>query len=372
MSAVPGITHNSYAVTIPSDFGNTLRSFAKAEPLPSEAQSTIPLVFKSVITLKESLQDRKMQPTGSEIRSGVEILKQLRDTYRSTLEEAKNAFSVASAKDRRIPLLGLRIPFLASKESRQMEANIATLKGQDAKMAAIQKQLEAKEALLQLGFKTIEQHQLTATMPEAKALSNQGLKLQMPDPKMVYINGNQQQTVRGLFDELFAALGLHKEESVLQTRANTFGTKEGMAPDNVKGRDLDALKKAAPSRFDDMAAVLTAHCKKSAFTHKDGSAFFVPQEVVGERKIYISKHNNEEATVSLQATFALSRKAGEEPIATVTATYTTQLGTNSNKVRFATITPVVGLTKLPDLEKLERVFAEKAKIAAPAGVSTAN
>ena len=237
-------------------------------------------------------------------------------------------------------------------------------------MAAIQKQLEAKEALLQLAHKTITQHQFTAVLPEAKARTNQDLKQHMPDPKMVYINGNQQQTVRGLFDELFSALGLHKDESVLQTRANTFGTKEGMAPDNIKGRDLDALKKADVRRFDDMAEKLAKHC--AAFTHKDGSAYFVPQEVVGERKIYISKHNNEEAMVSLQTTFALSRKEGEEPVATVTATFSTQIGANGKQVRFANITPVVGLTKLPDLEKLERIFAEKAKISAPAGVSTAN
>lgn len=370
MSAVPGVTNNSYAVTIPSDFGNTLRSFATAKPLSPEAQSTIPTVFKSVITLKESLQDKKNQPTGNQIRSGVEILKQLRETYKSTLEEAKHAFSVASANDKRIPLLGLRIPFLASKESRQMDANIASLRGQDAKLAATLKQLEAKDALLQRALQTISQHQQTVDLPAAKALSYQDLKLQMPEPKMVYINGNQQQTVRGLFEDLFTALGLHKEESVLQTRANTFGTKEGIAPDNIKGRDLDALKKADIRRFDDMEAALAKHC--AAFTHRDGSQYFVPQEVVGDRKICISKHNNEEATVSLQATFALSRKAGEEPVAKVTAIYTTQLGTNTNKVRFANITPVVGLTKLPDLEKLERVFAEKAKISAPAGVSTAN
>lgn len=370
MSAVPTVTNNSYAVTIPSDFGSTLRSFATAKDIPSEAQSAIPQVFKSVMALKESLQNRTTQPTGNDIRSGVEILKQLRETYRSTLEEAKHAFSVASSTDRRIPLLGFRIPFLASKESRQMDANISTLKTQDAKMAAIQKQLEAKEALLQLAHKNIAQHQLTATLPEAKALTNQGLKLQMPDPKMVYINGNQQQTTRGLFDELFTALGLHKDESVLQTRANTFGTKEGLAPDNIKGRDLDALKKADVRRFDDMAAKLAQHA--AAYTHKDGSQYFVPQEVVADRKIYISKHNNEDATISLQATFALVRKDGEEPVATVTATYTTQLGSTSNQVRFAKITPVVGLTKLPDLEKLERIFAEKAKISAPAGVSTAN
>lgn len=368
MSQVSQVGINRFAVEIPESFGDTLRSFATAKPLPQESQSAVQDVFKRVISFKADLNNRKDQPTNDQLQTGLSLLKQLREVYRNSLEGAKQDFSVASAKDRRIPLLGIRIPFLAGKESREMEASLKLVKAQDSKLAALQKQFETKEASLTAAHEGMKVRCLTVQLPAAKELSNLELKSHMPDAKTVYVAGNRQETVYGMFEALFACLNMEQNGVKVKARADTFGTTQGIAPDSIKGRDLDVLKLAGPGRFGDMADAFYAHCNKPQFTHRDKSAYFVPSEVVKERKIYISMDDSETVTISHQATFELARKEGQEAVATVSATYTTRLGVDGKAITscsFNNIQPKVLIARLPDYEKLERIFSEKSKVTAP-------
>ncbi len=367
MSGVSQVGISRFAVEIPEGLGETLRNVATAKPVTDESKSTVQDVFKRVISFKNELNDRKNQPTNDQLQTGLGLLKQLREVYKNSLDGAKQDFSVASAKDKRIPLLGIRIPFLASKESREMEASLKAVKAQDSKLASLQKQFETKEASLTKAHEGMKTRSLTVKLPENEALTNLELKSNMPEPKLVYVAGNRQETFTGMFEALFACLHMPSDAVKAQARADTFGTKLGIAPESIKGRDLDVLKVAGPGRFDDIANALKTHCNKSQFTHRDGSQYFVPKEIVAERKIYIAMGESEDVTISHQATFELARAEGEEALATVSATYTTRLGVDGKAVTsccFNNVSPKVIIARMPDYEKLERIFSEKTKVTA--------
>lgn len=348
MSGVQGIQSN-----IPVDFGTTLTCFASAKQLPKEQEALIPSIFNQVVTLPTKFE------SGQNVKSGIELLKQLRATYQSSLTESQDALKQASAKDKRIPLIGVTI--LRSKESRDIHAKQATLKAHEAKFSALQKQLEQELAKLTKAQEAIRNHGYSVALAQAPVATNQDIKLNGPEPKLLYINGNHQHTIRGMFEGLFDLLDMQKGEA-LDRRVATFGTKEGIAPEQLNGRDLDLLKACMPARFDAMQEAFYAHVKQAKFTHRDGSNFFVPTEKLEARKIHVAK----DETVTFEAVFALARKEGEEPIATVTCTYVA----GESKCRFGNITTHQGYAKLPDYEKLERIFSEKAKIEAPQSAST--
>ena len=397
MSSVSKV-NNSYEVNIPEGFEYALASTTVAKPQeaseqvgmlstlkrrvsnlvsrssPSAQESTVNTVFNGVSQMIKALGDRKNQPTDEQVRTSKELLIKLRDICQKTHTEATDSQKQAHAKDPRIPLLGYRIAFLAKSESRSLDSGIKTLQSHQSNIAAAFKLLEAKEAKLTQEKATINQHQLALKLPQVKPFTNMDLKLEMGtmNAKLIFVDGKQQQSVRGIFDALSNSLGLNYGESVLQTRASVFGVAGGMVHKNMTGLDLEVLRNAQESGFNAVVSSFEQHCLKQV--GKDGKAYFVPSERVEDRKISISKEADGNIKISHETTFALAAVAGEEPVATVTAARTTILDASGKVLKQSCLVNniILGRVRIYDLEALKNnLFPQKAKITAPAATASA-
>lgn len=291
--------------------------------------------------------------------SSVERLKLLRSftaTCLTTLQEAKAA---AKVNDKCIPFFG--IVYKRSNESKQLLAS-------EKALTSYAKELDA----LDKSYAKVKGKFLAATLPAAKEVSNQALKQNMPEVARISINGNKQNSLREVFANLFATLGIELDDVRINARVDKFGTKAGNVADNIIGRDLDVLKVCNENRFADMADALQASCKQVKYLR--GNQCLTPAENVTAREYYISKQGESDVTVQMKTVYSLTCSQENEEVATVVGTYTVQLNSDgkvtSSNCRFDRITPNANI-RAYHFDKLDRIFNEKDAIEAPAAV-TAN
>lgn len=373
------------------NLGVTLETFAKAKPNSEEAKSANGAIAQlfNVTVLENAMK-------GSSLAANIERLKAMRESVQRTRPTVDETLGEARKLDKPLPLasyisliplvgaaLGREL-IIKSAETKEVEGRQRTLQAAEKNLAAQLKELETKQAALAKASakSDIAMRELTLKPANAPdACSNATLKEQMPEPKMVYINGKRQNNHKELFESLQGLFGIAPNATVLKTRVDVFGNKEGSAPDNFEGdtRDIQLLKSCTTGCFSALVGTLEQHCNKLDFKLKAGSAFFVPaREDKAEekaREIIISKAEDGTLTLTLKTTVSLVRKSGEEAFATVAAAETTTLRSDLTVVgtscHFNKVTPNANIQAF-DYKRLERVISEKVQINAPSAADTTN
>lgn len=323
-------------INVPNNSQAMLISFATAK------EPTAPSFLQEAMALKIAFKDRTQQPTGQQVQDGIEILKKLRTQSAAAIDAGNSAFKLASIKDTRIPILGIWMRALASETSRKIYDATATLVKQSSNLVPLQKKFETHGSELTKMKEKCEARAATLVVKEQEPVTNEDIKAQLK-PQLIWINGVQQS-----LQTLFTALLPGADKAKIESRVKTFG-EPGMIPENLDGDDLDILADALPNRFEGMSTALSAHLNQKVFRNNDGSQFFAGQENVNARKIII-----EGKSVRHETEFELSRDG--VAVATVKAS----VAADSTSCTFDNIQVKYGLARMPDYEKLLRIFKEPA------------
>ncbi len=376
----------SYRVEAPRNFGSSIEALKQQEGLLDNAKlarKEIASLQAGVKALQVTLSSNK-EATRAQITTIFSSLKEVETVVAQALPVVRERATQVMPAPNTLPFVGRVVNKVnrfmhkefyavsaAQNELEKVQAQIAK-----AKLKAENKQTEFTSKTDALALNTRSK---TLEAPKESKVTYQELKEGMPDVKSVTVNGKRQNSPKELFTALEQLFGMAHDESRINARLETFGDKQGSAPESFAGdtRDLQALKYAAQGQFSLATKALADYCKQKEFRlHNTSGHFFVAGSGDKDRTVSFAKSADGDVVVTIKTKTSLLRKEGDESyVATLTVSQVTTLGADgtakSSKFVISDIKPTMNLMKY-DFKRLELFAPEQAEIIATEAQASAN